>query len=110
MRVGIIGTGAIARKNAQAYRNIGFRITACTNTTESRGRQFAADTGAEFVPSVEALCTHPEVDIVDLCTFPDFRLQVVQLCAKYNKHILVQKPMATDLPTARAILEVAGRA
>ena len=41
MRIGIIGTGAIARKNAQAYKNIGFQVTACTNTTESRGRTFA---------------------------------------------------------------------
>lgn len=110
MRIGIIGTGAIARKNAQAYENIGFSITACTNTTESRGRQFAADTGAEFVPTVEALCSHTDVDIVDLCTFPDFRLQAVELCAKYNKHILVQKPMAIDLATARAMLDIAQRA
>jgi UDP-N-acetyl-2-amino-2-deoxyglucuronate dehydrogenase len=107
MRIGIIGTGAISRKNAQAYKNIGFRITACTNTTESRGRQFAADTGAEFVPTVEGVCSHPDVDIVDLCTFPDFRLQAVELCAKYQKHILVQKPMATDLATARAMLDAA---
>jgi hypothetical protein len=31
LRVGIIGTGAIASKHALAYRNIGFEIAACTN-------------------------------------------------------------------------------
>ena len=45
MNVGIIGTGAIARKHAQAYRNIGFRLVACTNTTPERGLKFAEETG-----------------------------------------------------------------
>jgi predicted dehydrogenase len=110
MRIGIIGTGAIARKNAQAYRNIGFRITACTNTTESRGRAFAEETGSTFVPTVYELCSHPDVDIVDVCTFPDHRLQPVEFCAKSGKHVMVQKPMATNLETARAMLRVAQRA
>jgi hypothetical protein len=37
LRVGIIGTGAIAAKHAAAYRNIGFQITACTNQTAAKG-------------------------------------------------------------------------
>ena len=31
MRVGIIGTGAIANMHAQAYKNIGYQVTACTD-------------------------------------------------------------------------------
>ena len=38
MRVGIIGTGAIADKHAQAYKSIGYQITACTNQTAEKGR------------------------------------------------------------------------
>jgi len=82
-------------------------VIACTNNSEASGRKFAAETGAEFVPTVEELCRHPRVDIVDVCTFPDFRMQPLELCAKYKKHILVQKPMATDLITARAMLDLA---
>jgi predicted dehydrogenase len=107
MRIGIVGTGAISRKNAQAYKNIGFEVVACTNTSEASGLKFAAETGAEFVSTVEELCRHPDVDIVDVCTFPDFRMQPLELCAKYKKHILVQKPMATNLATARAMLDLA---
>lgn len=107
MRVGLVGTGAIAGKHALAYRNIGYRITACTNTNAERGRRFAAENGARFVETVEAVCSDPEVDYVDLCTFPDFRLQAVKLCAAAGKHILVQKPMATNLETARAMIETA---
>ena len=107
MRVGIIGTGAISRKHAQAYRNIGYEVTVCTNTNAANGRKFAEDTGAEFVATYEEVCRHPRVDYVDVCTFPDFRLQPVRLCAETKKHILVQKPMATELHTARAMVAFA---
>ena len=107
MRIGIIGTGAISRKNAQAYKNIGFEVTACTDIFEASGRKFADETGAEFVSTVEELCSHPNVDIVDVCTLPNFRMQPLELCAKSGKHILVQKPMATTLATARAMLDLA---
>jgi len=110
LRVGIIGTGAIAAKHAAAYRNIGFQITACTNQTAAKGMAFAEAHGAEFVRSVEELCRHPRVDYVDLCTFPNYRLPVVELCAEAGKHVLVQKPMAVDLTTADRMITVAAYA
>ena len=110
MRVGVIGTGAIAHKHAQAYRNIGFKITVCTNTNEEKGRAFASQCGAEFVRSYEEVCRHPGVDYVDVCTFPNFRLQPIEICAQTGKHVLVQKPISTNLETARIMIEIAQRA
>ncbi|WP_446741648.1 Gfo/Idh/MocA family protein [Silvibacterium acidisoli] len=107
MRVGMIGTGAIAAKHAQAYRNIGYEIVACTNTTESRGREFAAATGAEFFATAEEVCNDPRVDFVDVCTMPDYRLQVIEMCARNGKHVLVQKPMAIALDTAERMILLA---
>lgn len=107
MRVGIIGTGAIARKHAEAYQKIGYEIVACTNRSPVAGIEFARATGAAFVPDSEQLCHHPLVDFVDVCTMPDYRLQAVELCAEAKKHILVQKPMATTLATATRMVEVA---
>ncbi|HEV2445893.1 MAG TPA: Gfo/Idh/MocA family oxidoreductase [Candidatus Sulfopaludibacter sp.] len=109
MRVGIIGTGAISHKHAQVYRNIGFELTACTDIFEAAGRKFADQYGCEFVPSYEALCRHPKVDYVDVCTFPDFRLEPIEICAQAGKHVQVQKPIATDLETARRMVETARR-
>jgi predicted dehydrogenase len=110
VRIGIIGTGAIARMHARAYANIGFPVTACTNTTEETGRRFAAEFGARFFDRYEDLCASPEVDIVDVCTFPDFRLQAVEHAAAHGKHVQVQKPMAVDLDTARRMIDIAQRA
>jgi predicted dehydrogenase len=110
LRVGIIGTGAISHKHAQAYANIGFEVTACTDIIEEVGRGFADKWGCEFVPTYEEVCRHPKVDFVDLCTFPDFRLQPLEICAESKKHIQVQKPISTNLETARKMIDTAARA
>jgi predicted dehydrogenase len=107
MKVGIVGTGAVAWKHVEAYKNIGYEVIACTNSTAERGRRFADATGAEFLDTPEELCRHPEIDFVDVCTFPAYRLQAVELCAKNRKHVLVQKPMAIDLDIATRMIEVA---
>lgn len=110
MRVGIIGTGAIANKHAQAYRNIGYQVRLCTDRTEERGRRFADAAGAEFVATPKEVCSHPDIDYVDVCTFPAYRLDAVELCARFHKHVLVQKPMAVDLETARRMISLARNA
>jgi predicted dehydrogenase len=109
MRVGIIGTGAVARKHAQAYRNIGYRLAVCSNSRAATGRAFAEEFGAQFLPQWEEVCRHPDVDFVDVCTFPEFRLEPVELAAASGKHVLVEKPMATSLEIAAQMVEAARR-
>ena len=106
----MIGTGAISHKHAQAYKNIGFELTVCTDIFEAAGRRFADQYGAEFVPTYEAVCRHPKVDYVDVCTFPDFRMQPILICAETGKHVQVQKPISTNLETARLMVETARQA
>lgn len=110
MRVGIIGTGAISHKHAQAYRSIGYELTVCTDINPDSGRAFADRHGCEFVPTYDEVCRHPRVDYVDVCTFPDFRLQPLRICAESGKHIQVQKPIATKVETAREMIRIAEQA
>ena len=110
MNAGVIGTGAIAWKHAQAYKNIGYRITACTNGNQEKGHKFAEAWGAEFVATPEEVARRADVDFLDVCTFPSYRLAAVELGAKYGKHVLVQKPMAVDLEAAAKMIAVAGDA
>ena len=56
------------------------------------------------------MCRHPDVDVIDICTFPDFRLQPLELAAKHGKHVQVEKPIAIDTKTARAMIDTARRA
>ena len=107
MRVAILGTGSIANKHAQAYRNIGFEIVACTNKTRERGEEFAKRWATRFVPGTKQLCQIADVDFVDVCTFPDSHLEPVQLCSEINRAVQLQKPVATNLQAASEILRYA---
>jgi UDP-N-acetyl-2-amino-2-deoxyglucuronate dehydrogenase len=106
MRVGVIGTGAIAQLHARVYRNIGYSIRVCTDVDEATGQRFAKEHGAEFVPSYEELCRHPEIDFVDVCTLPNFRLEALRACAERRLPVQVQKPIATSLEIAREMIRV----
>jgi predicted dehydrogenase len=110
LRVGLIGTGAIANMHARVYKNIGFELTCCTDIHEPSGRAFAERNGCEFISTYEEVCRHPNVDYVDVCTFPDFRLQPIEICAETKKHVQVQKPISTNLETARKMIDTAARA
>jgi predicted dehydrogenase len=110
MRVGIIGTGAVAHKHVQAYTNIGYGVVACAGIDPVRGKKFADQYGSEALERWQEVCRHPEVDFVDVCTFPNFRLEPLEMCAREGKHVQVQKPIATNLGTARAMLQVARQA
>ncbi len=107
MRVGIIGTGAISGLHAKVYKSIGYEVICCTDIFAEAGQRFADQNGCEFVKTYQEVCTHPKVDYVDVCTFPNFRLEPVEACAASKKHIQVQKPIATNLATARAMIETA---
>jgi predicted dehydrogenase len=110
VRIGIIGTGAISHKHAQAYRNIGYRLIACAASNPSRARTFADQYGCEPADRWQDLCLRPDIDFIDVCTFPNFRLEAVELCAQEKKHIQVQKPIATAVETARRMVEAARNA
>ncbi len=107
MRVGLIGTGAISHKHALAYKNIGFEIATACDSAPGRAEEFCAKYGGEAVATWQDVCKHPRVDFVDVCTFPDFRLEPIELCAATKKHVQVQKPIATNLATAKAMVETA---
>ena len=110
MKVGLIGTGAIANMHARAYRNIGFELVACANKTEARGRDFAQRWNAEFVESTRALCHYPRLDYVDVCSFPDSHVEPVQFCAEIKRPLMLQKPIATNLAEARTMIDLAREA
>lgn len=107
MNVGLIGAGSIAKLHARVYKNLGFRVRVCTAMRKEHGRQFAAEISADFADRYRDVCSHPEVDFVDVCTFPDFRLQAVEECARNRKPVQVQKPIATTIEVAKRMIETA---
>lgn len=49
----------------------------------------------------------PEVDVVILTAPPGFRPSHFEEAVKYKKHVFMEKPVATDVPGVRKVLEMA---
>ena len=107
MNIGILGTGAISHKHVQAYTNIGWKVVACSDISPAAGQAFADRYSCDFVPTLQELVDHKDVQIVDVCTFPNVRLEPVELCAKAGKHVQVQKPIATSPDVSRKMIDAA---
>jgi len=105
MKVGLIGTGAIAHKHGDCYRELGYELAVCSNRTEEKGREYAKKYGARFVPDWHDVVA-ADVDYVDVCTFPDSHLEIVEECAKQRKHVLLQKPMDLTLDNCRRMMDL----
>jgi len=110
MKVGLIGTGAIAHKHAESYQEIGYEIVACSNRGAEKGRAYAEQYGADFVADWRELIQREDFDYVDITTFPDSHLEMVRACAVARKHVLLQKPMDLRVEACREMIELCAKA
>ena len=104
MRIGLVGTGAISHKHAESYSAIGYDLVACSNRGRQKGEQFASQYGCDFVPDYSDLCARADIDIVDVCTFPDSHVDICRSAAANGKHVLLQKPMALTVDDCRTMI------
>ncbi|MBW4041573.1 MAG: Gfo/Idh/MocA family oxidoreductase [Acidobacteria bacterium] len=110
LRWGVIGTGIAGSFVGALHAHTRQRAVAVTARDAARTAAFAAEHGIPAVlPSVEALVTSPDVDVVYVATpHPRHREQALAAIAA-GKHVLVEKPIAMSADEAREIL-AAGRA
>ncbi|PWE55706.1 fructose reductase [Metarhizobium album] len=108
-RWGLIGASTIAHEWViDAIRAVGGEIVSVMSTSAERGAKYAADhTIPKSVTSLEALVGDPEIDAVYISTTNELHRDQVFAAAKAGKHILCEKPLATGLDDARAMVEAA---
>src|SRR5690606_21117629 len=61
----------------------------------------------EVYESLEDACNDPEVDALIICTPNYTHLDVVKVAMQSGKHILLEKPIATTVPDALEITQIA---
>lgn len=107
VRFGIIGTGFIADwVIAGARQDARFELAAVCSRTQEKADAFAAKHGiAHTFTSLEAMAASELVDAVYIAT-PNF-LHASQsiLCMRHGKHVLCEKPFASNAREARAMVE-----
>jgi len=104
LHVGIIGCGAIAANHVGAYATQdGVHVTTCMDTDPERARTFAQEHG---IPgwSTDAENLLAAVDVVSVCTPHPTHEALVLQAARAGVHVLCEKPLAIDVPSAERMV------
>jgi len=109
--IGIVGCGEVVRPaHLPGYRRFGQRVVGVYDVRPEATDGVCEQFGVETVfRELDELLSDPEIEIVDVATHPDVRPALVRQALAAGKHVLAQKPLATDLQTARELVEVGER-
>lgn len=101
MRGAIVGYGNIAEKgHLPAYRALGVEIVAAADLCPER-RDRARGAGLRPYSNLEELLEEEDLDFLDLCTPPNYRLQAIYLAAKRGVDVLCEKPIAHPMDVGK---------
>lgn len=111
--VAIHGAGWVAAEYLKAFsRNPDVRVRVVSSRREESARARLAETGvqADVETDYERVLRRPDVDIVAICTPSDRHPAETIAAAQAGKHIVIEKPVAMDMESLRAMREAVRRA
>lgn len=105
IRVGIVGAAWGGMAHLPAWRSLpGVEVTAICTSREETARAAAERFGiTRPFCDADALCTDPDIDIIDLGTRPNWRLPWVLKALESGKHVYNSSPHAPHWEGAKAI-------
>jgi len=111
IRIGVIGTGSIAREHLKAYKkNPHVEVYAlCDLNAEllaKRAEEFGVPAERTFT-NCEEMLKLPEIDAVSVCTWNAAHAPCSIAALNAGKHVLCEKPMAMNAEEAKAMKEAA---
>jgi predicted dehydrogenase len=114
MNAALIGLGMVADTHIRALADAAdlVSLSGICGRDPEKTRRFAKAAAVHLghtpaiYPDADAIAADPNVDFVIICTPPDARSDLVALCAKAGKHILMEKPVARTFQEALAIVEM----
>ncbi len=110
LTLGMIGSGRIARAHLKAAQNLAghVRVAAIAGRRREKAEAAARDFGIPVVhDDHRRLLADPAVEGVIVTTPNDSHAAIVTDAAKAGKHVLVEKPMALDTPSAEGMVRAA---
>lgn len=109
VRFGLIGTNFISHTFMEAAKDVpDFELAAVYSRSEETGREFASKYGTEKVyTSLEDLAGDPSIDAVYVASPNSFHAPQSILMMEHGKHVLCEKPVATDCEEWETMLDSA---
>ena len=107
----VVGLGMMGERHARIWAELPqTELVSVVDLIPERSQALAARRGVEAAASWQELVTDPRVQIVSVCTDDQSHRDPCVAAAEAGKHILVEKPLATSLEDADAILQAADKA
>jgi predicted dehydrogenase len=111
LRVAVIGAGFMGERHAQIYAGLpDVELVAVCDVREAVARELADQLGAAAYSDFGALLRRDDLDAVSVCTPDALHREPCELAARAGRHVLVEKPIATTVADAEAIVDAAARA
>jgi predicted dehydrogenase len=110
-RAAVAGVGFIGTAHARSVLLAGGRLVGVAASTPERAKDAATRLGADRgYASAEALVEDPDVDIVHLCVPNHLHAPLAIAALANGKHVICEKPLALDAPSADELLRAATQA
>ena len=96
--IGIIGTGAIALKHAQALQELEHaRLVALYNPTETSAANARERFDAPVLTDLDEFLRLPDLNMVCICTPSGMHMEPGLAAVRAGKHLMVEKPIEISL-------------
>jgi predicted dehydrogenase len=107
VRVAVIGYGVMGRYHAMNYRSLpGVRLVAVVDPDPDKRLAAQLELGVEAYPSVTALLEARAVDAASVAAPTSLHYSLAKQLLLARVHVLVEKPVATDVDQARELAEL----
>ena len=110
--IGVVGCGSVLAAYAPVIERLDYRaqarlVMACDRDETKRSQMAEQHHVQAFTTDYRELIDSPQVDIVLILTSMLEHARIAKAALLAGKHVLVEKPMATDLDEAAELLELA---
>src|SRR5918999_180591 len=108
LQAAIAGTGFIGRVHARSLRLAGAELAGVAASSPESAAAAAAKLGAgRAFDSAEELVGDPDIDVVHICAPTHLHLPLAEAALGAGKHVICEKPLATDTAGARRLVDAA---
>ena len=120
LRIGLIGSGLMARTHTNGYKRIGdffpeleYRpvLKAVCSRTPDKVKAFAEQWGYEsFETDWKAVVARDDIDAIDICTPNDTHAEIAIAAAEAGKMVLCEKPLARTVAESQPMVDAIEKA
>ncbi len=108
LRVAVIGTGFWGKNHARVYKELPeTELVAICDINPERAKNIANQLGTKAYSNMAKMLCDQAIDAVSVCTWSTSLAKEALKALRAKKHVLVEKPMATNHRQAELLIETA---